>query len=374
MTRPRHTPGTVSPRPSPRRRGAVGAATGGVPRSGLPRGLVVLLGTSAAVVTGAGIKAMSWLVGPVFLALIIVIAVSPVRTWLRRKGMPAWLATTALVLAVFGVMLVMVLVLVVSVAQLAGELPNYAARADDLIASATAWLADLGIDGDELHQITQSLDLGKLAGVAGSVLASVGGLVSNIVFVLSLLLFLSIEASAAPARLAEIAQDRPAVAVALADFARGTRRYLVVTTVFGLLVAVLDTVALMLLGIPLALVWGLLAFITNYVPNIGFVLGLVPPALLALLDGGWQPMVLVIVIYCVLNFVCQSLIQPRYVGGAVGLSTTVAFLALLFWAWMLGALGAILAIPLTLLAKALLIDIDPRARWAGALLGARGGG
>jgi len=79
------------------------------------------------------------------------------------------------------------------------------------------------------------------------------------------------------------------------------------------------------------------------------------------------------VIYSVLNFVCQSLIQPRFVGGAVGLSTTVAFLSLLFWAWMLGALGAILAIPLTLLAKALLIDIDPRARWAGVLLGARRG-
>jgi predicted PurR-regulated permease PerM len=94
----------------------------------------------------------------------------------------------------------------------------------------------------------------------------------------------------------------------------------------------------------------------------------VPPALLGLLEGGPDLMVIVIVVYCALNFVLQSLIQPRFIGDAVGLSVTVTFVALVFWAWLLGPLGAILAIPLTLLAKALLVDIDPRARWADALL------
>jgi predicted PurR-regulated permease PerM len=74
------------------------------------------------------------------------------------------------------------------------------------------------------------------------------------------------------------------------------------------------------------------------------------------------------VIYGALNFVLQSLVQPQFVGDAVGLSPTVTFLALVFWAWLLGPLGAILAIPATLLAKALLVDNDPRARWADALI------
>jgi AI-2 transport protein TqsA len=95
---------------------------------------------------------------------------------------------------------------------------------------------------------------------------------------------------------------------------------------------------------------------------------LVPPALLALLSGGPDLMVAVIVVYCLLNFVLQSLVQPRFIGDAVGLSVTVTFVSLAFWAWLLGPLGAILAIPLTLLVKALLVDIDPRARWADALL------
>jgi AI-2 transport protein TqsA len=142
----------------------------------------------------------------------------------------------------------------------------------------------------------------------------------------------------------------------------------VVTTIFGLIVAVMDTVALAIMGIPLAVTWGLLAFITNYIPNIGFIVGLVPPAVLALLQGGPKLMIIVIVVYCVLNFVVQSLIQPRFVGDSVGLSVTVTFLTLFFWTWLIGPLGAILAIPLTLLAKAMLVDIDPGASWADALL------
>jgi hypothetical protein len=113
-----------------------------------------------------------------------------------------------------------------------------------------------------------------------------------------------------------------------------------------------------------------LAFITNYIPNIGFIIGLVPPALLGLLEGGPRLMLIVILIYCVINFLIQSVIQPKYVGDSVGLSTTLTFLSLVFWSWILGPLGALLAIPLTLLAKALLIDIDPSARWLSFLVAA----
>ena len=155
---------------------------------------------------------------------------------------------------------------------------------------------------------------------------------------------------------------------ALSSFAHNTRRYLVVSTIFGLIVAVFDIVALALLGIPAPLVWGLLSFITNYIPNIGFVIGVIPPAILALLEGGPSLMLAVIAIYCVVNFVIQSVIQPKVVGDAVGLSGTVTMISLAFWAWVLGALGALLAVPLTLLARAILVEADPRSRWLLPLL------
>jgi predicted PurR-regulated permease PerM len=111
---------------------------------------------------------------------------------------------------------------------------------------------------------------------------------------------------------------------------------------------------------------GLLAFITNYIPNVGFIIGVVPPAILALLAGGPQLMVIVIIVYCAINFVVQSIIQPRFIGDAVGLSVTVTFLALVFWAWLIGPLGAILDIPLTLRSRAdteLAAALCHRRRW-----------
>jgi len=138
--------------------------------------------------------------------------------------------------------------------------------------------------------------------------------------------------------------------------------------VFGLIVAALDAGALWLIGIPLPILWGLLSFITNYIPNIGFILGLIPPALLGLLEGGPGTLLLVIVVYGVLNFDVQTVIQPKFVGETADISVTVTMLALVFWGWVLGPLGALLAIPLTLLTKAVFVDIDPATRWIDALI------
>jgi predicted PurR-regulated permease PerM len=328
----------------------------------------VLLGAAAVVVVVAGVKAIAWLIAPAFMALIIVIAVAPVRGWLRRKGWPAWATTLVLVVLVYAILIVLALGIIASIARLATEVPKYASQADGLVSSLTGALAKAGVGPDQLKQAASSLDIGKLAGLLGSLLDSIAGLATNLVFLLALLLFLTVESGGVGHRLASIAADRPQIIGALEHFAWGTRQYLLVTTVFGFIVAVLDSIALALMGIPLAITWGLLAFVTNYIPNIGFVIGVIPPALLGLFVGGPQLAILVVVVYCALNFVVQSLIQPRFIGDAVGLSVTVTFVALFFWAWLLGALGAILAIPLTLLVKALLVDIDPKARWADAWL------
>jgi AI-2 transport protein TqsA len=138
--------------------------------------------------------------------------------------------------------------------------------------------------------------------------------------------------------------------------------------VFGLIVAVIDACVLWLLGVPLPLLWGLLAFITGYIPNVGYFIGLVPPALLALLEGGPRLMTIVIVVYAVINFIIQSVIQPKVMSDTVNLSLTLTFLSLVFWTFVIGPIGAILAIPMTLLAKALLLDIDPNTRWVSSLL------
>ncbi|WP_253853935.1 AI-2E family transporter [Prauserella alba] len=335
---------------------------------GMPRAVVLLIGAASTVVVIAGLMAASWLVGPLFLALVVVITVSPASQLLRRWGAPAWVATAVLVLLVYALLAGLVAVLVVSVAQLAALLPRYTARADDLVSSATAALGRFGVDTEHLRPAASSLDLNRVLGYVQALLSSVTGVGASVLFLLALLLFLSMEASGADARRNAVSADRPGIGIAIAGFVRGTRRYMLVTTVFGLIVAVLDGVALWLLGIPLPVLWALLAFMTNYIPNVGFVLGVAPPAILGLLEGDWRLMVGVIAVYGVLNFVVQSVIQPRFVGNAVGLSTIATFVSLVLWGWVLGPVGAILAVPLTLLTKAVLVDVDPRARWVDALL------
>jgi predicted PurR-regulated permease PerM len=334
----------------------------------LPRGLIVLLALAAMVVVVAGLRAFAEILGPVFLALMLTVAVHPLIPRLRRAGAPTWLAVAVTLLTVFAIVLGLAASLALSVAQLATLLPTYQDRFAALVQDAVAWLNGLGVGAEQVRAALDRVDFGAVAGVLTSLLVGLAGAFSNLLFILAVLLFMGLDAAGFPSRLRAIAHVRPDVATAFNSFARGTRSYLLVSTVFGLIVAVFDGVALWWMGIPLPVLWGLLAFITNYIPNVGFIIGLVPPALLALLEGGPRLMVIVIVVYSVINFVIQSVIQPKYVGDAVDLSLSLTFLSLVIWTWIIGPLGAILAIPLTLLTKALLLDIDPHTRWMNTLV------
>jgi predicted PurR-regulated permease PerM len=327
------------------------------------------LGAAAVVITVAGVRAVAWLLGPLLLALVVVIAVYPIKTWLVRKGWPGWAAVVSLLVVIYGTVVVLAAFLLASAGQLEALLSQNAAKAQQMVDSLTAQLAKIGIDPTQADATANSANLSKLAGAIGSVLSGLGSILTSLVFILALLLFLTAESGGTSRRMNMIGAERPHMIGALQEFVHGTRSYLLVTAVFGLIVAVLDSAALAIMGVPLVVLWGVLAFITNFIPNIGFVIGLVPPALVALLTGGWQLALAVVVVYCVLNMVVQSLIQPRFIGDSVGLSATVTFVALLFWAWVLGPLGALLAIPVTLLLKAVLVDSDPRTQWVEALLG-----
>jgi predicted PurR-regulated permease PerM len=311
------------------------------PPRALPGGVVLLLALASAVVAVVGLHAAAALAGPVLLALILTVTVSPLTGWLRRHGSPAWLAVTIAVVAIYAALGAVAAAVIISADRLVDLLPSYRDELTNTLGQK---------HGSELAR--------WLATAAGEVW---DGLLQTLLL-LTLVIFMAVDSVNLPDRLAAVTRRRPMAIRALHDFARGTRRYVVVTSVFGLAVATVDTIALWVLGIPLPVLWGLLSFTTNYIPNIGFFIGLVPPALLGLIEGGPTTMIAVVVTYCVVNFLIQSVIQPKVVGDAVGLSTTVSFLSVVFWAAVLGPLGALLAVPLTLLAKALLVDADPDTR------------
>ena len=335
----------------------------------LPRALVILLAAAAAGIVMFTLREVGWLVAPVVLALVLVILFQPVHAWLRRHRVPEVVSLIAFVLVVFGVLVVIVAIIALSLARLATILPGYAADATALQAGIADRLGRLGVGRAEVRAALSAFDLSRLSGPIATLLSHLTSLIATSVFLFSLLIFLSVEATSAGPRLIELARLKPRTAEALHGFARNTRRFLAVTAIFGLITGTANTLLLLWLDIPLALLWGLLAAVCNFIPYVGFVIGLIPPALLALLGGDWQLMIFVIIAYVLLNSLFTSLIQPYFIGDAVGVSVTVTLISLVFWGWVLGPLGAILAIPITLLVKAILVDADPNAAWAEALIG-----
>jgi AI-2 transport protein TqsA len=344
-------------------------ATASARTSPLPRALTILLGLAAAVVAIMGARELAWLIGPVFLALVIVLLVHPLHTWLRHKKVPEGVALVLLLLAIFGVLVVLGTIMVLAIGRLVTVLPTYAAEADGLVSRLRDLLIAQGISRDTVAALLSEVSVGAVVQRLAPLLSGVAGLVMNAIFLLSLMLFLGIDATGALGRMAAVNRLRPRLGEAFRIFSANTRRFLGVTTVFAVITGLADTLLLLWLDIPLAILWGLLAAICNYIPYVGFVIGLVPPAILALLIGDWPLMVFVIIAFIVLNSLFTSLIQPYFVGDAVGVSMPVTLVALVFWGWVLGPLGAILAIPLTLLVKAVLVDTDPSAAWAIALFG-----
>jgi predicted PurR-regulated permease PerM len=334
----------------------------------VPRGLIVLLGLAGLVITVGGLRAFQGLAAPILFSLMIAVAVAPLQQLLMRH-MKSWLASLLTLVLVYVTLLGLIGVILVSVARLATLLPTYADKAQNLQDNVKDQLTSWGVGADQFQKLSENLDFSKLLSLFESILSSTLGLVSSLTLIVTLLFFMVVDAASFPTRAGESKKLRPDLVSALMTFVWGTQRYLIVATIFGAIVAVLDTAALYALGIPLAILWGLLSFITNYIPNIGFIIGLIPPAFIGLLEGGWTMMLQVVLIYCVINVTLQTFIQPRVVGDAVGLAPSLTFIAMLFWTWVLGPLGALLAIPMTLLGKALLVDLDPAAKWALPFIG-----
>ncbi|GAA1762734.1 AI-2E family transporter [Agromyces humatus] len=328
-------------------------------RAGLAHGTRVLLTVAAAVVAFAGVWLARDVLAPAAVAAVVVIIAHPVRHPLERRGWPRWVATTAVIVVAYLILAVLAALLLFASAQFVALLPDYADELQATAASVADTLASMGLSDAASDATSSLLDPGTLVGFAASVADTVLGLATAFFFVLAYVIFMAADA-ARFARAGTVFGNARADGIGRGYFG-GVRRYYVVNATFGAIVAVLDGLLLWALGIPIPIVWAILAFVTNFVPNIGFVLGLIPPAVLALVVGGWPLALVVVLAYSVINVTLQVLVQPKFVSDAVDLSLTLSFFSVVFWAFVIGPIGAILSIPLTLLVRALLVEPDDRA-------------
>ncbi|WP_300590602.1 AI-2E family transporter, partial [Microbacterium sp.] len=332
-----------------------------VPSSSSPM-LRVLIGLAAAVVVLVGLSWAREIVGPLALAAVIVIICHPLQGLLRRRGWPMWTATTAVILLAYVILTAMALLLLFAGTQFARLVVNYVAQLQTTVDGIEQWLADMGWDRQAADTLASFLEPSRLLSVATSVSGMVVGVAIGLFFVLAYVIFMAADAARYNRLRAVFGSAVDGTLARVRTFTVGTRRYYIVNAIFGAIVAIIDGIALAAIGVPAPVVWAILAFVTNFIPNIGFILGLIPPAVLALVVGGWPLFLAVIAIYCIVNVVLQVLVQPKFVADAVSLSLTLSFFSVIFWTFVIGPLGAILSIPLTLLVRALILEADPNAR------------
>lgn len=317
--------------------------------------VIYLVGFASVFIILSGIRALSSIINPILLALVITITVLPLPSKLNARGVPGWLSFVLTILLVVGILGLVILTVFFSVSRLSIQLPDYLTEGANQFSQQIQQTFD---DPAFLLDQTNSLSITLRSPVVQNVVAIAAGIVLQ--FGLTLLIFffmLSAAVSLPDATRLGLDPNNPA----LGRFQRLTkdvRQYVTILTGINFLVGLGNTVLLYILGIDYALLWGILSWFMGYIPSVGFLIALVPPLLLAFVEKGPTTALIVLVGYVVINGGIQNFVQPKIMGDGLKLSPVVIFISLFVWAFLLGGIGAILAVPLTLLVVAIMEEFD----------------
>lgn len=322
---------------------------------------------AALVVIVAGMKAASDLLEPFLLAVFLSIFCAPAVTWLRHHGWPEALAVASVLLLLLLLMALAAAGLGASLNGFVSQLPQYEAALTERLSGVLQGLSALGLDLDRAS-IREHLNPGAFMGLAGEVASRFGSALGNFLLVMVAVAFILLEAARFPDKLRAALGDAGRGLAVFERFAAGVKQYLAIKSVMSLITGTLVALLLMALDVDYPFLWGSLAFLFNYIPNIGSFLAAIPACLLAYVVHGGGTALLAGAGYLVINMSIGNFIEPRLMGRSLGLSTLVVFVSLVFWGWVLGPLGMILSVPLTMILR---IGLESRddTRWIGVLLG-----
>ena len=335
-------------------------------------GTQVLLVLASLTVVIAGLKAASSIVVPLLMAIFLAIISAAMLQWLQRRGLPLWAAMTLVLLLLASTLVTLGSLIGASINQFSSALPRYEAQLSSLITQATAWLGGLGIKLPA-GGVTELFDPAGAAKLLGRLLSGFGGLLANSMLIILTVLFLMVESTSLPEKLRSISQNPDKTLGDLATFMKSVNHYLVIKAAMSLITGLAIALYLTILGVDFAIVWGSLAFFMNFVPYIGSIIAAIPAVTLTLLDAGPVVALSVAAGFVVVNVIVGNVLEPRYMGKGLGLSTLVVFLSLLFWGWVFGPVGMFLSTPLTMIVK-IALENDPRSRWISVLLSAQAPG
>jgi AI-2 transport protein TqsA len=330
-------------------------------------GFPLLVAVASFVIIVAGMRAAEALLVPFLLSVFLAVISAPPLFWLERRGLPKGLAMLTVVAGIVCILLMMAAIIGSSVDGFTRKLPEYQTHLHETTDALLAWLQKKGVRVSD-PEVAKYLDPGAILRLVANTLNGLGGVLGNTFLIFLTVVFILFEASSFPVKLRAILGSHDTSLGGFAKFTENVRRYLAIKTWTSLATGITVAVWLKLLGVDFAILWGLLAFLLNYIPNIGSIIAAVPAVLLALLQLGVGTAVWAASGYLVINVIIGTVIEPRFMGRHLGLSTLVVFVSMVFWGWVLGPVGMFLSVPLTMTLK-LAMENEKHTRWIAILLG-----
>jgi AI-2 transport protein TqsA len=331
----------------------------------------MLIVAASFVIVVAGMRAAQSILVPFLLSVFISIICGPMLVWLKKKGFSAGLALITVIMAVLAVSVLIGALVGNSIHDFSQSVPFNQERLSQKTTDLVNFLSKFGVELSD-NAIIEYMDPGAAMGLASVMLSGLGNMLSNTFLILLTVIFILMEASSFPAKMQAAFGSTAKSLESFDSFFAKVNSYMVIKTWMSLATGVLVAIWLYIIGVDFPILWGVLAFLFNYVPNIGSLIAAVPPILLALVQNGSTTALLAAAGYVVFNIIIGNVIEPRFMGRGLGLSTLVVFLSLVFWGWVLGPVGMFLSVPLTMTVK-IALATNKETQWVNILLGAESG-
>lgn len=326
-----------------------------------------LLLLCAFVIVVAGMRAAESLLVPFLLSLFIAIIVTPLLSWLNARGLPTVVAILLVIALIVFFWIVIGAIVGSSINSFREDLPEYQQRLMVLSDGVREKLAVVGFN-IESSQWREIFNPSRALNMAGNTLASLGNLMTDSLLILLTVTFILAEEVKFIDKLKYATGRSEKALEELRNFTRIVNKYMAIKTLVSLATGLVVMVCMMIIGVDYAVLWGMLAFLLNFIPTLGSILAAIPPVLLAIIQLGVPEAIITASVYLGVNIIVGSILEPRFMGRGLDLSALVVFLSLVFWGWVLGPVGMLLSVPLTITVKIALESFED-TRWIGVMLG-----
>jgi len=322
---------------------------------------------AAGIIVIAGFKIGAPIINPVLMAVFFSVIIYHPIYWLKRKGVNGKLSIFIVVIGLVIVLFGMGGAVTRSIIQFTQNLPYYKNELHEITRSSIAMLNGYGLDISS-ESVSDNVNAGSALGYASKFLTGVGGLLGQITLLILVAAFILGETNSFPIKLKVVLKDPEVSLDNITIISRNIRYYLGIKTLTGLIGGTAITVILFIMKVEYAIIWGILVWLMRYIPNIGSVIAAIPIMLFVLIQDGLTGVLYIGIAYGIINFVLGQIIEPKFLAKGMNLSTLAVFLSLVFWGWILGDVGLLLAVPITMGMK-ISLEARENSRWIAVMLG-----